>query len=71
MGKRRTEFEHKDPRSMGDDDDDDDEEIIVEQEPLNQEQRDLISKRKKLVPKRKFAPGSNPSIPSDSVSRRK
>lgn len=68
MGKRRTEFEHKDPHLMNSDDDDEDEEDqSVEPEPLTQDQREHITKRKKLVPKRKFASGAS-SIPTDSVS---
>lgn len=71
MGKRRTEFEHKDPRQMYDDDDDDDgdeDQGSEEPAPLTDEQRENITKRKKLVPKRKFAGGSS-SIPSESVSK--
>lgn len=29
MGKRRTEFEHKDPRTMNDDDDEEDEDDLI------------------------------------------
>jgi hypothetical protein len=29
MGKRRTEFEHKDPRAMNDDDDEEDEDDLI------------------------------------------
>lgn len=68
MGKRRTEFEHKDPRAMNDDDDEEDEDDLIIEETPSKEQLESIKQRKKLVPKRKLASGGAASTITSSIT---